>query len=51
MLASKITYPGHGLIQLNKVSTNDEGVYSCEVSNIYGSLLRYFHVTVEAGKE
>lgn len=50
LVAAKITYPGPGLLQVNKTSIQDEGIYSCEVSNNHGSAVRYFNLAVQSGK-
>ena len=49
-LAPKITYPGPGLLQINETATQDEGIYSCEVSNMYGSAVRYFNLAIQSGE-
>lgn len=45
----KIGYPGPGILQVMKVSDQDEGGYSCTASNSHGSVNRHFNLTVQAG--
>ena len=42
-------YPGPGILQLLKVTTEEEGVYTCTATNTLGSASRQFVLTVLPG--
>ena len=49
LLESKTKFPGPGILQLINVSTKENGVYSCDISNSYGSANQTFNLTVQEG--
>lgn len=48
--ATKISHPGPGVLQISKVTAQDEGIYTCTASSQNGSTIsRSFNLTVDQG--